>query len=137
MVVEAESSRIGELNLPPKLFEAMKAAPRITIGAPVAARAEFLARTYCGDATDAAGIPARLERLVGLRGRSQVDAWKLLAREGHYTELAEALMVSHYDPRYAKGRERFAPRELAAIHVNGLREADLDQLARQVDKVLR
>ncbi|MCV6592253.1 MAG: tRNA 2-selenouridine(34) synthase MnmH, partial [Silicimonas sp.] len=46
VVIEAESSRVGRLNVPEGVFRAMKAAPRFQIEAPVAARAAFLCRAY-------------------------------------------------------------------------------------------
>nr|MCU0909115.1 tRNA 2-selenouridine(34) synthase MnmH [Paracoccaceae bacterium] len=46
VVVEAESSRIGNLSVPPAVWASMRTAPRIEIAAPVAARADYLARAY-------------------------------------------------------------------------------------------
>ena len=46
VVVEAESSRIGRLTLPPAIWRAMGAAPRITLEAPVPERARYLVETY-------------------------------------------------------------------------------------------
>ncbi|MDC1501373.1 tRNA 2-selenouridine(34) synthase MnmH, partial [Octadecabacter sp.] len=45
-LVEAESSKVGERVVPPTLWAAMKAAPRIEIDAPLDARAAYLADAY-------------------------------------------------------------------------------------------
>ena len=48
VVVEAESSKIGQCRLPPKLWRAMVAAPRVAIAASRAARAGFIStRAHC------------------------------------------------------------------------------------------
>ena len=54
VVVEAESSKIGDCRLPPELWKAMVAAPRVAIAAPLAARAGYLARAYADLIADAA-----------------------------------------------------------------------------------
>ena len=132
VVVEAESSRIGALNVPPKLFEAMKAAPRIHVSAPVAARAAFLARTYGDGSVDTPEFADRLDRLVDLRGRAQVEAWKALVVDRKFEEAAASLIEAHYDPRYAKGRERYDDTTIASFLADSLDDAGLDRLADQV-----
>ena len=132
VVVEAESSRIGALNVPPKLFEAMRAAPRIVVSAPVAARAAFLARTYADGSVDLEEFVDRLDRLVGLRGHTQVQVWKTAVKDGKFTDVAASLIETHYDGRYAKVRERIGAEALASFSADVLDEAGLEGLADQV-----
>lgn len=106
VVIEAESSRIGAINLPPKLFEAMKQAPRIDILASINARATYLAESYKYLTVDIDALTKRLMKLVGIQGRTAVDHWIELAQTGHHFELARELITRHYDPRYAKARAR-------------------------------
>ncbi len=106
VVVEAESIKIGNLFLPPKLWQAMNAAPRVAIAAPLVARAEYLVRAY----GDLIADPARLDRIIGqLRPQHAAEViagWQAMATAGDYAALAEGLMAAHYDPRYAKHRAR-------------------------------
>ncbi|MEO0752685.1 MAG: tRNA 2-selenouridine(34) synthase MnmH, partial [Pseudomonadota bacterium] len=46
VLVEAESSKIGQLIVPPSLWAAMTTAPMITVTAPLEARARYLAAVY-------------------------------------------------------------------------------------------
>src|SRR5262245_29689853 len=46
VVIEAESSKVGERMLPPVLWSAMAEAPRIELTAAAPARAEYLASAY-------------------------------------------------------------------------------------------
>ena len=137
VVVEAESSRIGALNVTPKLFEAMRGAPRIVISAPVPARAAFLARTYCDGSVDRAEFVERLDRLVDLRGAAQVAAWKAGVLAGEFEAVAASLIELHYDPRYAKVRERIGAEAVTSISTETLDDSDLEALADQVADAVR
>jgi tRNA 2-selenouridine synthase len=136
VVIEAESSRIGNLNLPPRLFAAMRAARRLEIVAPVPARAAFLARAYGDLSADCVALEARLDRLVRLQGRERVDAWKALAKSGAFAELAEDLIVQHYDPRYRKGRVRVEAEQVRRFEAKCLDSRDIDRLSGEIAAVV-
>ena len=132
VVIEAESSRVGRLNLPPRLFAAMKAADRIEIAAPVEARAEYLTRAYADLVHDQAALGVRLDRLVTLQGRDKVEEWKALGAAGRHSELAEALIVEHYDPRYRKVRARIGSAGGLTLETAGLAREDVRRLAGEI-----
>ncbi len=106
VVVEAESSKVGDCRLPPELWKAMAAAPRVAIRAPRAARAAYLARAYA----DLTADRDRLARVVGslrpAHPREVIEDWLGMAREGAFEALADGLMARHYDPRYDRHRDR-------------------------------
>lgn len=104
VLVEAESARIGEVRLPPALWAAMKASPRIVVEAPVEARARYLASEYAALAADVPALTARLDGLRALAGHETVDAWIALLRLGRLADLSEALIRQHYDPAYGRLR---------------------------------
>jgi tRNA 2-selenouridine synthase len=131
VVVEAESSKIGECRVPPELWKAMVAAPRVAIAAPRAARAAYLARAY----DDLTSDPARLAKTVDLmrpmHPREQIADWQALANAGAFADLADGLMQHHYDPRYDKHRARMAA-PLVEVSADRLDSTDLPDLARRV-----
>ncbi len=131
VVIEAESSRIGQLNLPARVFEAMKGAKRIEVSAPLEARAAYLVRAYADLVEDTDLLVSRLEALVRLQGHARVASWEALARQGDFAELAAELMRYHYDPRYAKGRAR-SDVETVLFKADALDDAGIDRLADQV-----
>ncbi len=108
LILEAESSRIGDLRLPPALWAAMKAAPRLCVSAPLAERARHAVQSYPDLLADAAALDARLDGLVPFHGHARVEAWKAMATAGAFEPLAAELMARHYDPRYARQRARFS-----------------------------
>ncbi len=129
VVLEAESSKIGRINLPPALFAAMKSAERVEIAAPVPARAEFLVEDYSGAVADAAAFSRRLDLLRPHQGHEVVDNWQRLLSSGDLHTLAGELITRHYDPRYAKVRGRVGGRILQTVHADRLDEPGRDALA--------
>ncbi len=131
VVLEAESSRIGRLNLPPSLFEAMKGARRIEVSATVEARADYLCRAYADLVADTGGLIERLKRLTALQGRERVASWVGMAEAGEHKALASELIRHHYDPRYEKARAR-REGDSVVIDTDRLDEAGIDRLANRV-----
>ena len=131
VVVEAESSKVGNCRVPPQLWKAMVAAPRVAIAAPRAARAQYLTRAYADMVADGARLAGVIELLRLAHAHAQVDLWRQMAEAGQFAALADSLMEAHYDPRYDKHRERMAV-PLVEIAVKRLDEGDLVGLALRV-----
>ncbi|SIO53333.1 tRNA 2-selenouridine synthase [Rhodovulum sp. ES.010] len=120
VVVEAESSKIGRINLPPGLWEAMKAAPRLVLQAPLEARAAYLARRYRDLTDDPARLLATIDALGAQHARERIETWRVQAEAGAFEALAAGLMAAHYDPRYGRQRARFEDRPARAVHLDRL-----------------
>jgi tRNA 2-selenouridine synthase len=128
VLVEAESAKVGQCRLPPRLWRAMVAAPRIEIAAPRAERAAYLARAYADLSADPARLSATLALLRPLHAAERVESWQELAATGAHEALAHSLMAHHYDPRYAKHRARMeVPRQV--VEAESLRPGALPDLA--------
>lgn len=126
--VEAESNKIGQLIIPPMLWQAMIAAPRVIIEAPLNARAAFLVQTYPQLWQDPDILRARLKTLARYHGAEQVALWDGLAVAGQFQELAADLIRIHYDPRY---RQRDG-RVLASQTLDQITDVSLQALADQL-----
>ncbi len=127
--VEAESTRIGRITLPPALATAMKAAPAVRITAPIEARVGHLMSEYSDLVADTAQITAILDRLVRFHGHETVAAWRDLAAQGEIAHLVADLITQHYDPRYT----RTATREAVATRaLPDLSDATLARTARDL-----
>lgn len=137
VVIEAESSKVGDLIVPPAVWKAMIGAERIEVAAPVAARAAYLARAYADLTADAGVLSETLATLRPMQGAERVAEWQALAAAGRFEELAGALCVEHYDPRYARHRARWERAPLDRIEVAELDEAGIARLAEGVLSALR
>ncbi len=129
LYAEAESSKIGRINLPPMLWQAMRAAPRVHITAPLAARVAHLMDAYRDFTTDPARILPVLDKLVRFHGHEQVDAWRALVAQGAFAQLAGDLIERHYDPRYRRTGKQPPALPLALDSLTG---PDLDRAAEMI-----
>lgn len=108
--VEAESSRIGELTLPPLVWTAMRAAPRLALSAPAEARAAHILETYADIAADRTALEEALSRLPRQHPKERRAHWQTLVAEGRLPELVAELIEHHYDPAYNRSsRSRLNP----------------------------
>lgn len=107
VVIEAESSRIGRITLPPSLWKAMRAAPRMVLEVPLEERARYLVRAYADVIADRDRLLPRIEALRPYQPREVIDGWRQMVSEGRFEALAADLMARHYDARYARQRARF------------------------------
>jgi tRNA 2-selenouridine synthase len=126
VVVEAESSKVGDLIVPPALWKAMRDAPRVEVAAPLAARAAHFPQAYPDLVADPARFAALVERLRRLHGRERIARWQELIAAGDMAGVAAELMTAHYDPRYGKSQARFADRVVARQVFDRLDDAAVD-----------
>jgi tRNA 2-selenouridine synthase len=132
VVIEAESNKVGHRIVPPSLWQAMRAAPSVEIGAPAPARAAFLARAYADISAAPEQLCHQLDLLRPIRGHALVDTWQGLAAQGAFTDLAHALITEHYDPAYAKARQR---NDVSAAHRIELDDLDDAALIRALPRI--
>lgn len=125
--VEAESSKIGNILVPPSLWKAMVMAPRIDVTAPLGARAAHLVGQYPDMTGDPAKLNAVLDKLLRFHGHDRVDRWRALAAAGEFATMSGELIEEHYDPRYRRisrdGAERLARLDLPDLEEQTLVDA--------------
>jgi tRNA 2-selenouridine synthase len=137
VVVEAESSKIGNLMVPPAFWQAMQAAPRIELTAPRAERARYLVRAYHDIIADPAALETAFRCLPVYPAERRLENWRRLAAEGAFETLAEALIELHYDPAYARGRRKLDRPPLAVIDLASLDAAALSGAEAAIAEVVR
>lgn len=101
--VEAESAKIGRLNLPNPLWQRMKQAPVVEISSPLASRAAYLIADYGEWLGDPARVQRTIDRLKGFHADHTLGEWKAMADRGEWEALATCLLAEHYDKRYSVG----------------------------------
>lgn len=132
--VEAESSRIGRIALPPELVVQLRASPCVELLANPAARLEFLMSDYANLADDPERLARQLGTLRELHGRERIERWQAWAHARALAPLFGELMALHYDPLYARSQSKHLFRwdERLCVHTDALAPADIAQMARAV-----
>lgn len=129
--VEAEAAKIGNLLVPPALWAALTAAPRVMVQADLEARARFTAAAYADITNDPERLAGTLAALVPYHGREVVAEWQKLAVAGQFARLAAILMDRHYDPRYRKA-ETLRAGERGTVDMGDLSAAAIERAAGEV-----
>ncbi|ANP35466.1 tRNA 2-selenouridine synthase [Phaeobacter gallaeciensis] len=129
VLVEAESSKVGDRIIPPSLWSLMKQAPRIEVSASVEERCRYLLRSYSDGLPDADTLSEMLERLRARRSNAVVDGWLSLIEEGDMAGLARALMEQHYDPAYRSSRRNIGADAVAEVQLKDLDDQTLQSAA--------
>ena len=136
ILVEAESSKIGDRIIPPGLWTAMKQAPRLEVTAPVAARCRYLTQAYDDILSDSAELRKKLGYLRGHRSNAVIEHWFALIASGDKALLTQSLMEDHYDPSYLKSqrltRQLNGQAPVAQVDLQQMTEADLAQAAETI-----
>ncbi|MDP2825046.1 MAG: tRNA 2-selenouridine(34) synthase MnmH [Sulfuritalea sp.] len=132
--VEAESRKIGRLQVPDALLEAIRRAPGLCIEAPLAARIEFLLHDYDYAVADPAWLVERLGHLKGLQSNETLERWHTLIAARDFPALVEELLTRHYDPLYQHSQARNYDSFGAAARyaTERLDPAALDRLAAEI-----
>lgn len=133
--VEAESKKIGQLQVPDGLIERMRASECVRLAAPVPERVRFLLAEYGHFLADPAALKAQLDCLAGLHGNGTVRAWQALADRAAWAELVADLLANHYDPAYRRSTHRNFPR-LAEARVLDLPSLAPDAIRRAAEALI-
>jgi tRNA 2-selenouridine synthase len=137
--VESESRKIGTVQLPDALLDAMRAAECIRVVLPRALRIELLKDEYAHFFDDQDALSDRLERLVPIHGKKTVARWMDAAKGGDWDTLVSELLDLHYDPMYRRSIDRNFPRIAGALDAEPatLTENAFRALARELDARVR
>ncbi|MFA7291692.1 MAG: tRNA 2-selenouridine(34) synthase MnmH [Rhodocyclaceae bacterium] len=104
--VEAESRKIGRLQVPEAILESMRAGDCFCVEAPLAARVDFLLRDYAYFLENPDGLNRRLDALKALRGKETIARWQAQASNGAWRDLVGELLEEHYDPLYKASQSK-------------------------------
>ena len=134
MFVEAESRKIGRLQVPDALLAAIRGAPGLRIEAPLAARVDFLLHDYDYAVADPAWLVERLGHLRGLQSNETLTRWQTLIAAGAFPALVAELLTQHYDPLYQRSQAHNYDSFGAATRytTEKLDAASLDRLAAEI-----
>ncbi len=131
--VESESKKIGVLNMPDALLQAMRDGACLRMETPLKLRVALLREDYAHFLLEPELLAANLERLQGLYANDLLKRWRTLCAAGEWDQLVAELLERHYDPAYSKSILRNYPNYQRAQSVvpNGLSRQDFSRLAEE------
>ncbi|MEW6164336.1 MAG: tRNA 2-selenouridine(34) synthase MnmH [Pseudomonadota bacterium] len=131
--VEAESRRIGQLQVPDALIVAIRAAPCLRVDARRAARTDFLLRDYDYFLARPAWLVEQLGHLRGLQSNETLARWTELIEAGDFPALVEDLLEKHYDPLYQRSQDKnYRYTDAPVFAADELTPAGIEDVARRI-----
>jgi tRNA 2-selenouridine synthase len=100
--VEAESKKIGQLQVPGQLLDRMREGECLRLEVPAAERVRFLTEEYRHFLEDPAALKEKLKCLTSRYGRAVIGRWLAQTDSGAWGELVADLLATHYDPSYLR-----------------------------------
>ena len=135
--VEAESSKIGHIQIPTVLLNAIHRGRCIHIAAAVSSRVSFLISEYRHFLGSPELFGKAIERLATHIGKKKITYWLSLHETGKITELVEDLLVSHYDPFYTRSMKKHFKHYQNTDTTIQLDDIDEQNLAKAIDVINR
>jgi tRNA 2-selenouridine synthase len=134
--VESESKKIGLVQMPEAMREAMAEGECAWLEVPIAARVAHIRNDYAHFVNDPLALVEKLQPLKALRGATLLDQWQSQAASKDIDALFASLMVDHYDPLYTNAIAKNYPTLPRATQV-ALQTVDEYSLARAADEIVR
>ena len=134
VVVESESRKVGQCQVPAALITAMRASRCVRIEADDEVRCRLLLAEYPHFVSDPQRLAARLEALVPHHGRARIDEWLAAAREGDWPLFVRRVLHDHYDPAYDRSMARNFSRldDAPVVSLKSDAPETLDAVAREI-----
>ena len=129
--VEDESRKIGAIQIPDSMFNAIRRGDIYIVDAPMEERLRLWRDDYPHLVSDPVRMVDLLKPVRGLVGGEEYDRWVSAASRGAINELFERVMRYHYDPCYARSmrKDRSSERIRESITLPSLGEDSLRQAA--------
>ena len=130
--MEAESNRIGNLYLPPALWNAMRSAAGVELRVPPDERVRHLLAEYPHFLVETDALRGLLAPLANRHGPRQLETWNRQIDAGAWGEFVASLLAVHYDPAYAASARRCFPNVARHVGLSAATPAALDAMAERL-----
>ena len=128
--IEAESRKIGLLQVPEALICAIREGTCIALQAPVEQRLAFLVRDYDYFLQEPQHMLTQLDRLKERHGCQTIARWQKLVEQQQWAILVHELLVQHYDPLYRQSHRQMGTQ--APLVLDDLSAAGIQSAARRI-----
>ena len=98
--IESESSKIGKLHLPKKLWLKLNESDRILLNVPIDERINFLLKEYKHLTKDCKLIQPFISGMKGKVSNEKLSNWTNLIQKQDWKNFVKEILENHYDPKY-------------------------------------
>jgi len=132
--VEAESKKIGLLQVPDTLIHRMRQSPCVQINASLDARIDYLMSDYPYMMNDPQRLIEKISCLKEIQGQEKIQYWIELIEKKDWHTLIHALLEQHYDVLYKKSQSgNYQGYQTATvIDTNSLDPSAIELIAKQI-----
>ncbi len=132
ILIESESSKIGEVFLPKELIKKIKNSPFIEIAASIVNRSNFLCKDYEEFLKEKDSFKKFFLHANKKLGYKIVGEWKKLYNDKNWTSLAAKLIREYYDPLYEYNNKN-SRKLIEKINVDSLSEKSITKLCKYLE----
>ena len=136
--VEAESPKIGRIQIPTVLLAAMHCGQCLRIEATMSARVAFLCNEYRHFLQDPELFQSAIARLAAHVAKKRIEYWLSLHKAEKIAALVEDLLVSHYDPFYIRSMNKHFKdyqNTNTAIQLHNIDEENLTKAVADIEQI--
>lgn len=130
--VEAESNKIGRIQIPSALWDNMRGAKRVRVIAPIKSRISFLIKDYDHITKDPDELIQSLSKLKRFYPRKTTENWEKNIKLKNWETIVSSLLEIHYDPTYIRSTAERQSREILQLQATTLKKEDIIRLAEEL-----
>ena len=129
VIVESESSKIGNLYLPSQMIKKIKISPCIDLEANIKARADFLVKDYSEFILNKNNFKDFFRHTRKKLGNKIVSKWSQNYRKSNWNELALQLINEYYDPLYKHKKNEKENNILEIYKLNKINTSSINKIS--------
>ncbi len=127
VLIEAESSKIGDRHIPKPLWAVMKTAPQIEITMPIESRCELLLEDYQHLIQSPDVLNQLIDTMRFRLGNQTIGEWKRLVAQKQWHAFVKHLLETHYDQAYAKSAQTQNRTLKLRLSISSYKDLNTDQ----------
>ena len=130
--LESESSKIGDLHIPKKLWKKFNNSERILLKAPTNERVKFLLHEYSHLTKKNDLLEPFLKGMAGRYSNKIIDHWKELIQNKDWENFVREVLENHYDPKYNFSEIKHKDKINFKIEIKKLDKLNVDKTSKKI-----
>ena len=130
--LESESSKIGNLHIPNKIWEKFSDSERILLEVPLNERVKFLLNEYDHLTKQKDLLKPFLKGMVGRYSNKIINYWEELILNNDWEKFVGEILENHYDPKYKFSENRYKDKIKFKIEIKKLDKLNVDKTSKKI-----